>query len=185
MSTNFKEFEHKYLLDEHFNVHPVFEKLRALGNGKEKQLTVKDVYFRSELLPDFVFRHRKDQEIQQLTVKSYGGDTRERTEINLHLKNDRAQHDAVEAFLGVLGSFQKYVITKEIRVIDFPDCECVFYKASSADKTVYCMEFEAVGTNDLGVALEIIAKYELIAGFESIPRCNISLFDILFVDQIA
>jgi hypothetical protein len=183
MSTNFKEFEHKYVLDEHFDVNPVFEQLRSLGNGKEKQLTVKDVYYRSQNFPDFVFRHRKDEEIQQLTVKSYGGDTRERTEVNLHLKNDRAQFGEVEAFLDAIGSFRKFEISKEIRVIDFPDCECVYYKASSNDNSVYCMEFEALGTNDLSEALLIIKKYEAVAGFESLQRCHISLFDILFNEQ--
>lgn len=171
-------------MDEQVDVGKVFEKLRALGKGKEKHLTVDDVYFRNEHFPNYVFRHRKDEEIQQLSVKSYGGDTRERTEINLNLKNDRTQHDAVATFLGIFGSFQKYVIKKEIKVIDFPDCECVYYKASSADKSVCCMEFEALGTTDLSEALRIINKYESVAGFDPEERCRISLFEILFGSQL-
>lgn len=180
MGSNFKEFEHKYLLDEDFDPAPVFERLRALGTGEEKQLSVTDVYYQSNVLPGFIFRHRKDEEIQQLTVKSYGGDTRERTEVNLHLKNDFAQFDGVEAFLSTIGTFQKFNIRKEIIVIDFPDCECVYYKASSNNKIVFCMEFEAIGTDNLDGAMAIIERYEAIAGFESSQRCHISLFDILF-----
>lgn len=171
-------------MDEHVDVGPMFERLRALGKGKEKQLTVDDVYFRCEHFPNYVFRHRKDEEIQQLSVKSYGGDTRERTEINLHLKNERSQHDAVATFLNTFGSFQKYVIKKDIKVIDFPDCECVYYKASSADTSVICMEFEALGTTDLSEALRIINKYESVAGFDPKERCQISLFEILFGNQL-
>jgi len=179
MGSNFKEFEHKYLLDEHFDPDSVFDRLRAIGTGKEKQLSVTDVYYQNRELPGFIFRHRKDDEIQQLTVKSYGGDTRERTEVNLHLRNDQAQFDGVEAFLGAIGKFQKFNIRKEIKVLDFPDCECVYYKASS-NESVFCMEFEAIGTDDLDQAMAIIARYETIAGFGSMQRCDISLFDILF-----
>lgn len=179
MSKNFKEFEHKYLLETGADTDSIFADLRKAGDGKEKQLVVTDIYYRDSSLPGYIYRHRKDEEIQQLTVKSYGGDTRERTEVNLHLKNDRDQFDAVEAFLKTLGEFERFEIHKKIRVIDFQDCECVYYEASSGTKIVHCFEFEALGTNNLEDAMEIIAKYESAAGFDPAQRCELSLFDLL------
>jgi hypothetical protein len=180
MSTSeFKEFEHKYLVDESVDIASIFEKLRALGDGKEKSLEVTDTYYFSVMNPGFVYRHRKDSEIQQLTVKSYGGDTRDRTEINLHLKNDKSQADAVNAFMQTHGNYQNFDIRKNIRVIDFPDCECVYYKATSGNKTVYCFEFEALGATSLENALITINRYESVAGFNPADRCEISLFELL------
>ncbi|HAC16803.1 MAG TPA: hypothetical protein DCE78_12795 [Bacteroidetes bacterium] len=177
--STFKEFEHKYLVDETVDILSIFEKLRAIGSGKEKSLEVIDSYYFSSSNPGFVYRHRKDREIQQLTVKSYGGDTRDRTEINLHLKNDDSQADAVNAFMKTLGDYQHFDIRKNIQVIDFPDCECVYYQASSGDKTVHCFEFEALGSKSLEDALVTINRYESVAGFHPSNRCEISLFELL------
>ena len=177
--STFKEFEHKYLVDETTNIALIFEKLRGLGGGKEKSLEVVDGYYFSALNPEFVYRHRKDREIQQLTVKSYGGDTRDRTEINLQLLNDESQADAVRFFMQTLGDYQYVEIHKSIQVIDFPDCECVYYKATSNDKTVHCFEFEALGANSLDEALRTISRYESVAGFNQENRCEVSLFELL------
>jgi hypothetical protein len=177
--SEFKEFEHKYLVDESADIAAIFEKLRVLGDGKEKSLEVTDTYYFSSKNPGFVYRHRKDSEIQQLTVKSYGGDTRDRTEINLHLKNDESQADAVGAFMQTLGNYRNFDIRKRIQVIDFPDCECVYYKATSGNKTVYCFEFEALGAKTLEQALFTINRYESVAGFNPSDRCEISLFELL------
>ena len=180
MSVNtFKEFEHKYVIDDTTNIEIIFEKLRALGGGEEKSLDVTDTYYFSSENPDFVYRHRKDREIQQLTVKSYGGDTRDRTEINLHLTNNDSQFDAVSAFMQTLGNYLNFDIRKNIQVIDFADCECVYYKATSGVKSIHCFEFEALGAKSLKDALEIINRYESVAGFNPTNRCEISLFELL------
>jgi hypothetical protein len=126
-----------------------------------------------------VYRHRRDREIQQLTVKSLGKDARERTEINLHFLNDENQFDAVERFMETLGDFRKLSIRKSIQVIDFPDCECVYYEASNGTKTVRCFEFEALGAENLNQALNIISRYESLAGFSPSSRCHQSLFELL------
>lgn len=177
--SEFKEFEHKYLVDESANIAVIFDRLRALGGGKEKSLEVIDTYYFSSMNPGFVYRHRKDREIQQLTVKSYGGDTRDRTEINLHLINDESQADAIKVFMQTLGSYQNYEIRKNIQVIDFPDCECVYYSATLGDKTIQCFEFEALGAKSLETALVTINRYESVAGFNPVNRCEISLFELL------
>lgn len=184
MNSNFKEFEHKYLLKGNEDVDQIFQKLRSLGNGSEKSLEVIDTYYFDESRPHLVYRHRIDREIQQLTVKSLGGDARDRMEINLHLLNDFTQDDSVGEFFNTLGNFRKSAIHKSIRVIDFPDCECVYYRASSDQKTVFCFEFEALGANDLSEALSIISRYEQVAGFSPEYRCSESLFELLVVQPV-
>ncbi len=176
---SFKEFEHKYVLDPNTDVDVLFEKLRTLPGGKEKSLEVSDHYYYDPSNPDFVYRHRKDREIQQLTVKSYGGDARDRLEINLELLNDRSQGKAIESFFKTIGNYQKRIIEKSIRVIDFPDCECVYYKATNGIETVYCFEFEALGVENLADAIRIMDRYEKITGFDPATRCHDSLFDLL------
>ena len=74
-------------------------------------------------------RHRIDKEIQQLTLKSRGGDNEVRTEINLTWALP-APKLMPEAWMGVIGALPGYGIVKEIRVFDFPDCEVVYYEAT-------------------------------------------------------
>lgn len=175
----FKEFEHKYLLTGTESVESIFEALRSVSGGKEKSLDVTDTYFYQGDSPKFVYRHRRDREIQQLSVKSLSKDARERTEINLHFLNEEDQFEAVVRFMETLGEFRKLSIRKSIQVIDFPDCECVYYEASNGTKTVRCFEFEALGAENLEQALEIISNYETLAGFSPDIRCHQSLFELL------
>lgn len=175
----FKEFEHKYLLDGSESVESIFEALRSVSGGKEKALEVTDTYFYEGASPKFVYRHRRDREIQQLSVKSLGKDARERTEINLNFLNNADQYEAVVRFMATLGEFQKLSIRKSIQVIDFPDCECVYYEATNGTKTVKCFEFEALGAKNLDQALHIISRYETLAGFTPDSRCHQSLFELL------
>lgn len=175
----FKEFEHKYILSPDVDVDSIFDKLRMVPGGVEKSLEVHDHYYYNHQNPDFVYRHRKDREIQQLTVKSYGGDARERLEINLDLLNDTSQSHAIESFFDTLGTFERRIIEKSIRVIDFPDCECVYYSATNGQMTVHCFEFEALGVDNMDEAVGIMSKYEHLAGFDPAFRCHDSLFDLL------
>jgi hypothetical protein len=175
----FKEYEHKYLLNGNESIDSIFESLRSVDGGTEKSLDVTDTYLFDKNKPEFVYRHRKDREIQQLTVKSFGGDARERTEINLKLLNESTQIEAVLSFMQTIGDFSTTCIHKSIRVIDFPDCECVYYRASNGTKTVHCFEFEALGAQNLDDAIGIISKYESLAGFLPDSRCHQSLFELL------
>lgn len=175
----FKEFEHKYLLTGTESVESIFEALRSVTGGKEKALEVTDTYFYEGASPKFVYRHRRDREIQQLSVKSLGKDARDRTEINLNFLNNVNQFEAVDRFMATLGAFRKLSIRKSIQVIDFPDCECVYYEATNGTKTVRCFEFEALGAENLDKALTIISKYETVAGFTPDLRCHQSLFELL------
>lgn len=183
VQTEFKEFEVKYLLDETFDAESFFNTLRALGSPIEKHLDVTDTYFTMADRPDFIYRHRHDEEIQQLTVKSYGGDTRNRVEVNLALENPESQKDAILTFLRSFGEPREYGIFKRVDIFDFPDCEIVHYRASSGDKTARCVEFEAVGVDTWEEARAVIERYAAATGFQRRERCEIALFDLLHGDR--
>jgi hypothetical protein len=178
-NSEFKEFEVKYLLDDTFDAEAFFADLRSQHGVVEKHVDVTDTYYRFETMPDLICRHRHDVEIQQLTVKSYGGDTRDRMEVNLQLDNSASQKRTVEAFLGSFGQPVAFEIRKKVDIFDFPDCEIVHYIAQANDKRVRCVEFEAVGAADWSSAWEIIKRYAGASGFLNKTRCEISLFDLL------
>ena len=128
--TAFLEIEHKFVVDPGFDREALFAACRALNPEREKALTVTDTYYVPPGQANRIYRHRIDKEIQQLTLKSRGGDNEVRTEINLDLGAARSQADAVEAWMGVIGALPGHGIVKEIRVFDFPDCEVVYYEAT-------------------------------------------------------
>lgn len=179
VKSEFKEFEVKYLLDDKFDAEGFFSTLRSLGSPVEKHLDVTDTYFILEKKPGFIYRHRHDEEIQQLTVKSYGGDTRNRVEVNLALENPDSQKDAVSTFLRSFGEPEEFTIFKRVDIFDFPDCEIVHYVARTSDKSVRCVEFEAVGVDSWEEAKSVIDHYASKTGFIDIERCEIALFDLL------
>ena len=69
------EIEHKFLLDDGFDDVKWMEACRALSPLNEKQLRVQDTYYLPGKNKAWIYRHRYYEEIQQLTVKSRGGDT--------------------------------------------------------------------------------------------------------------
>ena len=48
-------------------------------------------------------------------------------------------------------------LTKELHVFNFSDCELVYYTASTDDKSVTCVEFEALATEDIPAALATLS----------------------------
>lgn len=172
------EIEHKFLLDNGFDSLKWIESCRALGPLNEKQLLVTDTYYVPGQDQTWIYRHRYDEEIQQLTVKSRGGDTEVRTEINLDLSGDN-QDAKISAFLATLHIEEKHEVVKQIHVFDFPDCEVVQYNARCGDRSVSCLEFEAIAARTVHDALSILERYETALGYDSKRRTKINLFDLL------
>ena len=85
LPTAFLEIEHKFVVDAGFDREALFAACRALDPEREKALTVTDTYYVPPGQANRIYRHRIDKEIQQLTLKSRGGDNEVRTEINLDL----------------------------------------------------------------------------------------------------
>lgn len=179
------EIEHKFLIDRSFDLAGFKSRAKALGPERTSAVDVRDTYYVIRGMPGHVLRHRKDNEIQQLSVKSVAQDNERRLEVNLDL--DQAAGDqlaAVEAFLGPMGILWSGVIEKKIDVFYFPDCEVVHYSASSGDRSVACIEFEAKDNVSEEAALETISRYESAFGFSGPDRCHESLFEIMFGDSI-
>ena len=172
------EIEHKFLLDEGFDSRKWMDSCRALGPLNEKQLRVADTYYVPCHGQAWIYRHRYDEEIQQLTVKSRGGDTEVRTEINLDLSGEN-QDAKISAFLTTLNIEEKHEVVKQIHVFDFPDCEVVQYNARCGGRSVSCLEFEAIGAGTVRDALAILERYETALGYDSSQRTKINLFDLL------
>lgn len=178
-STAFLEIEHKFVVDDSFELDDFCARCRKLGPEREKALTVMDTYYVPANESELIYRHRIDKEIQQLTLKSRGGDNEVRTEINLDLGAGRSQGAAVEAWMGAIGALPGFGIQKHIRVFDFPDCEVVYYEASHGGQTIRCVEFEARSAESEAAGLAVLQHYEGQLGFENFEREKINLFDLL------
>ena len=182
--TAFLEIEHKFVVDTGFGHEALFADCRAMEPEGEKALTVTDTYYVPPGQANRIYRHRIDKEIQQLTLKSRGGDNEVRTEINLDLGASRSQADAVEAWMGVIGALPGYGIVKEIRVFDFPDCEVVYYEATHKALSVCCVEFEAKYAASEEEGLATLQRYEQRLGFDANDREKVNLFDLLVTAQL-
>ena len=183
-ATAFLEIEHKFVVDAAFDREALFAACRTLGPKREKALTVTDTYYVPAGQANRIYRHRIDAEIQQLTLKSRGGDNEVRTEINLDLGVARSQADAVEAWMGVIGALPGFGIVKDIRVFDFPDCEVVYYEAMHKVKRVCCVEFEAKYAASEEEGLAILQRYERQLEFDANRREKVNLFDLLVTAQL-
>ncbi len=177
----FKEIEHKFLVGDDFDLASFRTRLRGLNPTRTTALDVRDVYYWSAHHPRFIYRHRYDHELQQLTVKSVQADPEVRVEINLDLGRHRGdQRQAVEAFLGTLDVSWRGEIRKEIEVCYFADCEIVYYRARAAARSVACVEFEARRQSSISEALEVLRKYEQRTGFAKRQRATETLVELLF-----
>ncbi|MEM7582777.1 MAG: hypothetical protein AAF560_05310 [Acidobacteriota bacterium] len=183
-SVRFKEIEHKFVVPDDFDLDALRSELKALGPTGTTVQDVRDVYYFTRHQPQYIYRHRCDQELQHLSVKSIERDSEVRLEVNLDLGQHRGdQQAAVEEFLATFDVVWRGVIDKQIEVYYFPDCEVVYYRAQADSRRVSCVEFEAVGAASLADALAILSRYEQRVGFASRERTAKTLVEILFPDE--
>lgn len=186
----YQEIEHKYLVDAEFDLLAFEATARRLNPEKSSRLKVIDTYYVVEAMPNHVIRHRVDQELQQLTIKSTGSDNECRTEVNLDLSlRTGNQADAVKAFLEPLRVLWSGTIEKNIFVFYFSNCEVVHYsarsiEASGVEKAIHCVEFEAIKKVSREESLATISRFEASFGFQHAERCHHSLFELLFGSQL-
>ncbi|MSO63409.1 MAG: hypothetical protein EXQ50_15210 [Acidobacteria bacterium] len=186
MSTDalqFKEIEHKYIVDEHFDLLRFRQAVEALGPIRTGTIGVEDRYFLTEggRARRFLMRHRYDAELHHLTIKSLEADTEVRVEVNLDLGHQAGQQASqVDAFMNLLGVVWSGTLHKDLEVWYFPDCEVVYYQASTPSRSVRCVEFEARRQNSLAEALATVERFERATGFSSASRSRLSLPQILF-----
>jgi hypothetical protein len=181
----FKEIEHKYIVEEGFDVQRFRDRVATLSPTRTGSIRVRDRYYLTETgrARRFVIRHRFDAELHHLTVKTLGADTEVRVEVNLDLGHHAGDQQAqVEAFMAQLGVAWSGTLHKDLDVWDFPDCEVVYYHASTADRSVCCIEFEATRKGSVADALATVEKYERATGFDGTQRSRRPLLAILFPD---
>jgi hypothetical protein len=185
MTEEFLEIEHKFLVGPGFDM-PGFEKrMESLGPTGQTRLRVADRYFLSNKVPGFIYRHRFDNEMQHLSIKSMEQSAQVRTEINLDLGQHRGdQKDVVEAFLSVLDVFLSVEIIKDIVVFHFPTVEAVYYDARYKDSHIRCVEFEATAYDDIGDAHQLLKDFENKSGFGAIDPTESSLFELLVLPNL-
>ena len=182
--TKFLEIEHKYVVDQSFDLQAFETKVLALKPFSQTSVRqVKDTYYRSAAKPDLIFRHRYDEQLQHLTVKSFGKkDGEVRTEINLLLSQENDdQSETVQAFLQTLEVKYFGCLYKDIRVFMFEDCEICLYKARRKDSQteITCIEFEAKHPLSEKHGLDILANYEKKLDIDPKTREKRSLFELL------
>ena len=184
----FTEIEHKYLVDERFDLQRFRDLVATLRPVRTFSIRVRDRYFLTEVgrARRFLIRHRYDSELHQLTVKTLQPDTEARVEVNLDLGHHAGDQQAqVDAFLDQLGVEWRGTLHKDLDVWDFPDCEVVYYRASTDRRSARCVEFEATRKDSLEAALAVVEKYERATGFDRADRTRRPLIEIMFPDVIA
>lgn len=188
MSLRFKEVEHKFIVDEHFDLPRFRQALTALGPTRTGIVSVQDRYFLTDggRARRFLVRHRFDAELHHLTIKGLESDPEVRDEVNLDLGHQAgAQAAQVDAFMDRLGVIWRGTLHKELEVWYFPDCEVVYYRAATPSRSVRCVEFEAKGTDSLEAALATVERFERATGVDGASRSRLSLPQILFPDLSA
>ena len=181
----FKEIEHKYIVEDQFDLEGFRQSVSALDPTRTLKTRVKDRYYLTEggRARRFLFRHRYDTELHHLTIKALEKDTEVRVEVNLDLGHHAGSQEAhVEAFVDQLGVLWSGTLHKELEVWYFPDCEVVYYEASTASRAVRCVEFEATRKDSLDGALETVKGFERATGFQAMTRSRLSLPQLLFPD---
>lgn len=180
--SSFIEIEHKFIVPNGYDRSQFLKIAQGLSASRIEEISVKDTYYVLNGRSSHVFRHRFDQEIQQLTVKSVGSSTFERLEVNLDLLGDGVDQTAnIQAFLNVFGIAWKATLTKDIGVAYFDDCEVVHYRAAAGKRAIECVEFEAIGFSNGPEALPTLHHYEKSFGLSACPAENQSLFHLLLL----
>jgi adenylate cyclase class IV len=179
----FKEIEHKYIVDDQFDLGRFRRAVATLGPIRTSAIRVRDRYYLTDSgrARRFLVRHRFDSELHHLTIKAIEADTEVRSEVNLDLGHHAGSQDAqVEAFIERLGLVWSGTVHKDIEVWYFPDCEVVYYQAATASRDVRCVEFEATRKDSLDEALATVARFARATGFGGASRSQRSLPQLLF-----
>ena len=185
VTLRFVEIEHKFVVDDAFDLPRFRQAVAALGPIRTSTVSVQDRYFLTEggSARRFLIRHRFDTELHHLTLKALGSDTEVRVEVNLDLGHHAGSQAAqVDAFMDQLGVIWRGTLQKELEVWYFPDCEVVYYQASTSSRSVRCVEFEATRKDSLQDALATVERFERATGLDGADRSRQSLPQILFPD---
>lgn len=177
----FKEIEHKFIVEQTFDLVGFRAALQAMNPMRHDVLRVRDRYFITPAGQQrgFILRHRHDRELHELTLKTVVGDAEVRDEVNLALRPDD-QDAVVDAFVRAQGIVWSGTLWKDLEVWHFADCEVVHYVATAEVRDIHCVEFEATEKASLESALAVMARYEAATGFTDATRTPASLVDLMW-----
>lgn len=172
---NNREIERKYALTEYeffrladtlsFKLEPLIE-ISVRGS---------DTFFLGK--NSYIYRYRNSADgFNEMTVKSYGGDTLNRLEINLPM--GRPSITDLIQFLSTLGLQYAGSVDKESIIYKLAKGDVSLYKATTGAATKYFLEIEAHTSNE-EEALEFINYYETEIGIEAASRQNFNLYDLM------
>lgn len=181
----FTEIEHKFIVDEAFDLEAFERALAAIGPSRKVSLRVRDRYFltRDGRQRRYILRHRHDRDLHELTLKTVEADAEVRGEINLALR-PQDQDATVDAFVAAQGRLWQGTLWKDLTVWHFDDCEVVHYVATTENRRLICVEFEARHQATVSDALAVVDRYERATGFSGRPRATRSLLELMWPDAL-
>ena len=172
-------------MPESYNPSEFIKKVLSLQPNSKSEVDVQDTYYLCSSNPKHIYRHRLDSEIQQLTLKGLTDDPETRLEVNLDLGLHKgSQSSRVKAFLRPLGIQWSGVIEKKVWAYYFPNCEVVYYEARYKDKSVRCIEIEAVNSKSIEAGKSVIHDFENQLGLDPEGRCHESLYHLLLSSDV-
>ncbi len=142
----FTEIEHKFVVDDGFDLAAFGRALDALGPSRRTSLQVRDRYF--------LTRDGRAGATSSATASTWSC-TSSRSSRWCPIRKCATRSSStsaagtairptqVDAFVARMGVTWSGVVQKDLDVWYFPDCEVVHYVASSGSRTVRCVEFEA------------------------------------------
>lgn len=183
--TKFLEIERKYLLPQGLSPANYLKKMKDLNPSHQSIVSVQDTYFVAQASPGVVYRHRVDEELQHLTVKSLEDNSEVRLEVNLDLGlHVGSQLDRVEAFLRPLKILWSGTIKKSVSAFYYDKVELVYYDAAFGNKKVSCIEIEAKNCSSIDAARNLISEYENLLQVDKGFISGRSLFHILLFEDL-
>lgn len=180
----FLEVEYKFVLPDEATFEHFCSLITTMSPSRHSHVSTTDTYYVLDSNPGFIYRHRFDQELQQLTVKSLTQDPSVRMEVNLELKTDGNQGDAVQNFLQTFGIKAQSSLTKDLYVFYFPNIEIALYRARAGQRELLCLEIEVTNFDDISSGKNELNKWCQKIGVNSEARETRSLFEILLLPSL-
>ena len=178
MNSEYIEYEHKFVVDDNFNVKQFTTAVLALKPSNYYSVSVRDDYYLPNNHPQYIYRHRSDRLLNQLTYKCLSNDSEKRVEINLDLQPETTSA-TVEQFIKTMGDFARISLTKEVTVFYFQDIEIVYYEARYKKRRINCVEFEIRNYQNDMQANAILQEFETKLGFTPQQRATKSLLELM------
>ena len=167
----FKEIEHKYIVDERFDLQRFRDVVATLRPARTFSIRVRDRYYPDRGRPCPAFRDPAP--LRRRAAPADREDARAPTprsasrSISISDITPATSRRRSTRFSASWASSGSGTLHKDLEVWDFPDCEVVHYQASTDRRSVRCVEFEATRKDSLDGGACDVEKYERATGFDA------------------